>query len=359
MRLFSLLSVLSRQFKITLLNTALYRARQFNNSPTKLSGAPDIYRFCNFDVFSAPPPFHNETFDLIFVARVLNCDIADYYVKLFCNRRARLVLDVDDYESETRHSFARLAAVSGDWIHARSELAASRHFALQEKRFFSLYHRLLLSSSADVSLINSRFKSTNAYHVPNALANHPRKKLVINATSTFTLLFVGTMDYFPNVDGVVYFCNQILSAIRLRLCTSSVRVLIVGSRPTRVVRRLGLIPGVRVLGEVDDVSPYYSESDLLFVPLRAAGGTRIKILEAFSYGCPVVSTHIGAAGLEVTDDHQLLLADDPLDFAEACTRVLISAGLRRRLIGASASWLARNHSLESVYTSLVRAGVMS
>lgn len=147
-----------------------------------------------------------------------------------------------------------------------------------------------------------------------------------------TLVFVGTLDYPPNVDGLEHFFRAIHP--RLLRLVPEVRVRIVGRNPTREVLAWGGRPGVTVAGSVPDVRPHLAEAGVVVVPLRVGGGTRIKILEALAAARPVVSTTVGAEGLELRDGEHLLLANDPHAFARSAARLLEDGHLRRRLTEA-------------------------
>ena len=144
-----------------------------------------------------------------------------------------------------------------------------------------------------------------------------------------TLLFCGAMDYSPNVDGIQWYFNEVDPLVRAQLPER--RILIVGRDPTPAVRALAAQPGVEVTGGVPDVRPYYQRAWGQIVPLRIGGGTRLKIVESLCLGCPVVSTTIGAQGLELANDQHLLLADEPRALAGAVLRLLGDRALRERL----------------------------
>lgn len=144
-----------------------------------------------------------------------------------------------------------------------------------------------------------------------------------------TVLFCGAMDYTPNTDGLAWFFRECDPALRAQLPDR--RILIVGKNPTPAVRALGERPGVTVTGEVPDVRPYYQRAWVQMVPLRIGGGTRLKIVESLALGCPVVSTTIGAQGLELRDRAHLRLADAPADFAAVLADVLRSSAQRDQL----------------------------
>lgn len=144
-----------------------------------------------------------------------------------------------------------------------------------------------------------------------------------------TVIFCGAMDYSPNVDALRWFFESIHQKL-LRLCPG-VRILIVGKSPVAEVLAYGSLPGVTVTGGVPDVRPYYKRAWLQMVPLRIGGGTRLKIVESLAIGTPVVSTTIGAQGLDLKHGENILLADDPDSFAGEISRALADPRLRQRI----------------------------
>lgn len=141
-----------------------------------------------------------------------------------------------------------------------------------------------------------------------------------------TWLFCGAMDYSPNVDGLAWYFDQVDPLVRAHLPRR--RINIVGKNPIAAVRAYAHLPGVTVTGEVPDVRPHYQQAWFQMVPLRIGGGTRLKIVESLSIGCPVVSTTLGAQGLELADEQHVLLADTPEGFANAIIRMAADASLR-------------------------------
>ena len=113
---------------------------------------------------------------------------------------------------------------------------------------------------------------------------HPAKN-----SGPFTLLFVGNLAYYPNEDAVVYFLEHVLPCLRQR-AKHPFCLTVIGSGQSRRLRHYRQIPEYRYLGYVSELAPYYEQADAVVVPLRAGGGTRIKVLEAFSFKRPVVST---------------------------------------------------------------------
>jgi polysaccharide biosynthesis protein PslH len=154
------------------------------------------------------------------------------------------------------------------------------------------------------------------------------------------LMFVGAMDSKPNVDAVEYFCAHIWPLILAKAPEAKFRI--VGRNPSRRVRNLAS-KSVEITGTVPSISGHLREATAVVIPLRIGGGTRLKIYEAMALGKPVVSTMVGAEGLELTHGENILIADDPRSFADAACSLLQDAELRQR-IGFSAAALARrNH----------------
>ena len=117
---------------------------------------------------------------------------------------------------------------------------------------------------------------------------------------------------------------------------------IAGSAPSPDVVALADLPGVELVANPADLTKHYAWADLAVIPLRAGGGTRIKMLEAFAHGVPVVATHVGAEGIAVDHGDHLLLADSSESFTNACAEVMSDAALATRL-SANASQLVEQH----------------
>ena len=164
------------------------------------------------------------------------------------------------------------------------------------------------------------------------------------------LIFTGSMDWLPNEDAMIYFCRDVLPAIRAEV--PDVALTIVGRTPTPSVKRLAEERGVTVTGRVDDVRPYMRDAAVYIVPLRIGGGTRLKIFEAMAMGKAVVSTTIGAEGLPVTDGEHVLLADDPESFARAVVHLIRDTGHRTRLEAAARALVLARYDWSAVASEL-------
>ncbi len=152
------------------------------------------------------------------------------------------------------------------------------------------------------------------------------------------ITFVGAMDWEPNVDGVEYFCSEIWPTIKAE--APQARFRIVGRNPDRRVQKWAS-DSIEVTGRVPSVVEHLHASAVVIVPLRIGGGTRLKIYEAMAAAKAVVSTTIGAEGLDVHHGRDIILADDPRSFAQAVIMLLQDPNLRRRYEQAAAETAAR------------------
>lgn len=190
------------------------------------------------------------------------------------------------------------------------------------------FARVLTVSDDDAKWLCSRKPALRVTVVENA-ADTTGIPVLTPAPEQNRLFFVGTLGYAPNADAMVWFCSEILPLVRDAL--PDVSLDIVGRAPTTKVQALAKIPGVRLYADVGELRPYYQDANVVIVPLRAGGGTRHKILEAMAFGRAIVSTPIGAEGLDVTDGDSIVLAETGQAFAERVLYLLQNPVARARL----------------------------
>ena len=172
-----------------------------------------------------------------------------------------------------------------------------------------------------------------------------------------TVVFFGLLDYAPNVDGVIYFVQKIWP--RVAEAHPEARFRIIGSRPPRSLQRLAG-PRVELTGVVPDLRPHLAAAAAVVVPLRLGGGTRLKIVEAMAMGKAIVSTTLGAEGIEAVPGRDILIEDEPAAFADAVNRLLTDPRLATR-IGQSArqlvveryAWSGAARALEDFYRRIL------
>ena len=160
------------------------------------------------------------------------------------------------------------------------------------------------------------------------------------------IVFSGSMDWYPNEDAVLFFANEVLPKIqRVRPNTSFA---VVGRNPSATVRALADRPGIDVSGTVDDVRPHVRRGAVQVVPLRIAGGTRLKIFEALAMGQAIVSTRVGAEGLDVEPNRHIVLADDADVMADAVVQLIDSPGRRHALGNAGRALVEARYGWDQV-----------
>lgn len=163
------------------------------------------------------------------------------------------------------------------------------------------------------------------------------------------ILFVGGMDYLPNLDSLLYFTGEIFPLIRAKV--PGARLDIVGRDVVRVAGQLAG-DGIKVHENVPAILPWFRQADLIVVPLRLGAGIRIKILEAMAAGLPIVATPKGCEGIAVEHGEHLLIGDSPESFADAVRRVLGDDGLRRSLARNARGLVERRYSWETLAKDL-------
>ena len=230
-----------------------------------------------------------------------------------CDRYAApVVCDVDDLESKARSRAVRLLphvkrvpAAFDSPLFLRAQRAAARNCDL-----------LLVSNPDDVeeaAALTGRptQAAPNGYDfsTPPVFGRVPAERIV----------FYGALRYGPNLDGLDWFIQSVWPRIRRML--PEVRLDVAGTSDS-AMQRLANEPGVHLCGFVESIRAFVDDAALLIVPLRMGGGTRIKIIEAWALGLPVVSTTVGCEGLDARDGETLMVADDPGTFAEACVRLI-------------------------------------
>jgi sugar transferase (PEP-CTERM/EpsH1 system associated) len=155
-------------------------------------------------------------------------------------------------------------------------------------------------------------------------------------------VFVGALDYLPNVDGIKWFCEAVWPEIHR--FHPEARISLVGRRPTPAVRRLADLPGVNVVGQVPDVRPYYARAAVVVAPLRLARGVQNKLLEALAMGKALVASSATLAGLKTQADVHLLRADSADEWQKAIRQLLGDRSLRQRFGAAGRRYVEENHN---------------
>ena len=231
---------------------------------------------------------------------------------------------------------------------------------------FQRYERVLspkfdavtCTSDIDAAVFQRHCSEDNIEIVPNGVdVAHYQPDFTSEAPAH--LIYIGSMDWYPNEDAVAFFADEVLPGIQDKV--PDVQFSIVGGNPSARVQKLTEREGVVVTGRVPEIKPYFAEATVFVVPLRIGSGTRLKILEALAMGKAIVSTTVGAEGLDLKDGEEIFIADEPTAFADAVTRLLTDASLRRRIgengrarVEQDYDWRSIGEKLHTLYKSLIK-----
>ena len=213
-----------------------------------------------------------------------------------------------------------------------------------EPRYAAHFDRCIAVSDTDRRLLLAANPGLRVDLVPNGVDTKTCQPLPMNGRVP-SLLFVGHMGYEPNVDAALFLTRDILP--RVRRAVPDAELWLVGRNPSPTVSQLQG-DGVYVSGTVSDLHPYYSRSAVCVVPLRAGGGTRLKILEAMALNRPVVATTIGSEGLDAVDGEHLLNADGAEAFARQVVRTLQDRELSRRLAANARQFAVSRYDWDTI-----------
>jgi len=274
-----------------------------------------------------------------------------YYIQAHGNR-----VRILDYVCVTTLQFQRLGEISSGagqllWALRR------RKYAAFHRRIAGLYDRCLVNSSEDrADLLASAPAWRGIEVVPNGL-DLEQYPLTSQAPEPATLVYPGATTYPPNYDAVKWFVEEILPRVRAE--APEVEFNVTGNYPRD--GSAPQAPGVHYTGYVEDVRPWIQRATVCVVPLRAGGGgVRFKVLEAMALGTPMVSTAIGAEGVDYHDGENILMAEEPEAFAAQTLRILKSPELRLRLsrqgrclIEQKYDWAVLGESINAMLEDLV------
>jgi polysaccharide biosynthesis protein PslH len=212
-----------------------------------------------------------------------------------------------------------------------------RKMLAYEKRVVQRFSHVIAVSQHDRELMSAWADSGRISIIPTGVDLSEYKPSFSDQVAPL-VIFVGAMDWEPNVDAIEFFCKEVWPTVLTRVPNAKFRI--VGRNPFRRIQQLAS-PSIEVTGRVPAVAEHLREAAVVVVPLRIGGGTRLKIYEAMAAGKAVVSTSIGAEGLDVHNGHDIVLADEPKVFAEAVSTFLQDDGARRKYERAAAELAAR------------------
>jgi glycosyltransferase involved in cell wall biosynthesis len=276
------------------------------------------------------------------------------------NAGYRTVLDHHNVESMIIKRLAQTSESAPTRFYAALEWPKLRNYELDVCR---RTHRVLTVSEEDRSMLRDLAPELDNIECVPIGVDVDYFQHTQRTEGSKNILSIGTMYWPPNVDSMLYFCREILPAVKSEIpdCT----VTIAGQRPVESIVSLASDPCIHVTGYVSDSREMSKGCGVFVVPLRSGSGVRVKILNALAMGLPVVSTSVGAEGLAVKSGKHLILADTPTDFARAVVDVLRSPDLAndigrngRALVCDLYSWDRVGERLLSVYDGLSDGAIL-
>lgn len=204
---------------------------------------------------------------------------------------------------------------------------------------------ITMVSEEDKRIAQDLVPGLRATVVPNCIDINDYDLAQENEGISHDLLFVGKMDYRPNVDAVLWFAKEIWP--ELRQSRPSITWAIVGKNPHPRLRSLQELDGIRLTGRVERIQPYLKGAKVVILPFRVGSGTRLKFIEAIASGKAIVGTNVGVEGFNVIDGQELLIADRPADFIRAVL-LLLDDSNRRALLGAAGKEKAKEYDWRKV-----------
>jgi len=287
-----------------------------------------------------------ENFDAIIVF----CAFMAQYV--LSSRGGYRILDYGDIDSAKWRDYSRYKAIPLSWAYAW-EAAKLRNY---ECRIARQFHHCTVISRGELEEFQQFRVNVPCTIVPNGVDTDYFSYNSASRNAASTIVFLGRMDYFPNVDGVQYFVREVFPLVRQKLPAAELRI--IGSNPAISVRRLAKIPNVSIVGHVQDVRSYLRCAAVSIAPLRIARGMQNKILEALAMGIPTVVTPEAAKGVECLPGKHLLVADSAKVFAQELIRVIEDSSLRQVLAEAGRLQIEQvygwDHSLDRLDTILTQ-----
>jgi sugar transferase (PEP-CTERM/EpsH1 system associated) len=289
-----------------------------------------------------------ETFDIVHVEGI---EMAPY-IDIIRMAGAGTLIVFDAHNCEyllQKRAFLTDLRIPARWPGAAYSFVQWLRLRRYEARACRRADRVIAVSDADAAALRKLVPGVRVTVAPNGIdtqAYRPGNPDVKSQMAKSSLVFTGTMDFRPNVDAVLWFAREVLPRVRVKV--PDVHFYAVGQRPHRRLRPLQDNPAVTMTGFVEDTRPYIADAVVYVVPLRMGGGTRFKILEAMAMGKPVVSTRLGTEGFPVTHEKELLLADDPEDFAAAVVSLLNSAERREALGRAGRAFVEARYDWRAI-----------
>ncbi len=261
-------------------------------------------------------PKNKETVVLLWIDRMLMAQ----YIPLARTLGYKTILDDHNVESDVLIQGALMS-----WRNWH-KLPLALQALYEEVRLCKLADIVVATSAVDVLKLQKLAPQAEIKMIPNLIDCDVYSETRSHAGKT--LFFVGTLDYFPNDEGLRWFVKEVLPEIK---GDNRPPIVVAGSNPSQELKKLLEENGIKVIANPESVLPYLKNSAAVFVPILSGSGTRLKILEAMAAGRAIVSTHKGAEGLDVKDRVDIFLADTGEDFARKIEELFKTTALREKM----------------------------
>lgn len=267
----------------------------------------------------------------------------------------KYLIDFMDLDSDKWRQYAEINKFPLSLVYRYEERMLARY----EKKIQQTFDHCIFISRNEVTLFSSKLagEPANLSVVGNGvdLAEfHPRGQPRTEAP--LTLLFSGVMDYFPNENAMCWFVDNVWPL--LKPVYPECRLVIAGMNPGQKILKMAEDPSITVTGFVEDMLACYHEADIFVAPFQIARGVQNKILQSFACGLPVVTTPIGAEGIDCTNGKEVLIVSTPEQFVESISRLATDKGFYSQvsenaleLVNGSYTWGARNSELLELFGS--------
>ena len=239
---------------------------------------------------------------------------------------AKLVMDCDENDALAYRRIAAIERRAGNVIMADTAEAEALAFTRFAEYWLPQFDVVIAASRQEARSLAAF--GVRTLTVANVVPEPKRSQR--RAANVLTILFIGTLGYAPNVDALMWFYTRVFHRLQ-RALAYRLRLIIVGRYPPAAVARLRFQRGIEVWDNASDISRCYSSADLVIAPLRAGGGTRIKVIEAGRYGVPMVTTRLAAEGTTFLNGVDMLVADSAEAFFRACRLLMRNRSLAARL----------------------------
>jgi sugar transferase (PEP-CTERM/EpsH1 system associated) len=275
-----------------------------------------------------------ETFDLIFV----HCSSVAQYVEDV--KDTPKIIDFGDMDSQKWLAYVEAKA----WPLSLGYRIEGTKLRRAEEALAKKFDWCSLTTAAEQATLDGFRVGARTFWFPNGV-DHAYFSPGDEPYEPDTIGFLGRMDYYPNCDAMLHFCDEVYPRILQR--RPSTKLVIVGADPSPEIRALASKPGITVTGSVPDVRPHLRRCALTVAPLRVARGTQNKILESLSAGVPCVSSRVAAGGVDAVPGEHMLIGDTARTFAEAVLRLLENPAERERFAKAGRDRMLSHHNWEN------------